>query len=223
MTIKEIYNQFDKIGSVVFATIDEGYPETRIAHFFAYDDKGLYFRTMTTKPFYHQLKSTKKVSVCGLYGGTDVLHDDEGLPVFNPGYTVRVTGDCNEVRTAYVKEKSLTDDNFLMGYKDIVKYPALRAFVIKSGRGEVFDYDFDKIHRDHKLIRTQFTFNEFTYPDRGLSINKSCVNCSLCFKACSFDAISKGKDHYEIDPNRCDMCGDCTLVCNFDAIDIKIT
>ena len=59
MTIKEIYNQFDKIGSVVFATIDEGYPETRIAHFFAYDDKGLYFRTMTTKPFYHQLKSTK--------------------------------------------------------------------------------------------------------------------------------------------------------------------
>ena len=34
MTIKEIYEEFDKIGCLTFATVSkEGYPETRIAHF----------------------------------------------------------------------------------------------------------------------------------------------------------------------------------------------
>ena len=51
MNIKEIYNHFEKIGSVVFATIDNGLPETRIAHFFAEDEEGLYFRTMITSLF----------------------------------------------------------------------------------------------------------------------------------------------------------------------------
>lgn len=222
MTIKEIYERFDEIGSVVFATIDNGYPETRIAHFFAYDDNGLYFRTMTTKPFYHQLTTTNVVSVCGMNAPTQVMHDSEGLPEFHPGYTIRITGDCEEVETSYIEEKSKEDDGFLLGYKDILKYPALRAFRITRARGEIFDFDFEKVHRDHKLQRTQFTMNGFMYPNRGLEINNNCVNCGKCIKACSFNAISLGEDHYEINRLRCDACGDCTLVCNFDAIDVLI-
>lgn len=222
MNIKEIYEHFDKIGSVTFATIDEGYPETRIAHFFAYDEYGLYFRTMTTKPFYHQLITNRKVSVCGLAAPTEVAHDEEGMAVFEPGYSIRITGDCEEVDTDYIKMKGETDDGFLFGYRDIVKYPALRAFRINKGRGEIFDYDFEKVSRDHKLKRTRFTINDFLYPNRGISINDFCINCQKCFKACSFDAIYKGEDHYEIDPLRCDACGDCTLVCGFEAIDVAI-
>jgi ferredoxin len=48
MKIAEIYAKFEQIGCLTFATIDGGYPQTRIAHLFAYDHEGLYFRTMTT-------------------------------------------------------------------------------------------------------------------------------------------------------------------------------
>ncbi len=40
MTIKEIFEHFNKIGCCTFATIDGEYPETRIAHFLVYDDEG---------------------------------------------------------------------------------------------------------------------------------------------------------------------------------------
>ncbi len=222
MKIKEIYQKFDNIGSVVFATVDGEYPETRIAHFFGYDEQGLYFRTMHTKPFYDQLHDKKKISVCGLYASPKVKHDEDGMPLFEPGYTVRVTGDIKEVPFEYVAKKAKTDKNFLMCLKDINKYPATRAFVLYQGRGEIFDYDFEKENRNHKLLRTQFTFNDFEYPNRGLVINDKCVNCGLCFKVCSFDAISKGEDHYHIDKLKCDMCGDCTIACKFDAIEVLI-
>ena len=220
MNVKDIYEKFNNIGSVTFATIDNGYPETRIAHFFAYDDLGLYFRTMTTKPFYHQLKTTKKVSVCGLSSSTEVEHTEDEY-VFEPGYSIRITGDIEEVDTDYIKEQSLTNNDFLLGYKDIVKYPALRAFRLTKGKGEIFDFDFEHQYRDHKLLRTPFTLNEFSTPKRGLVINDNCVNCGLCIKACSFKAIYK-EDHYLIDQSKCDACGDCTLVCHFDAIDVYI-
>ena len=220
MEIKEIYEHFDNIGSVVFATIDDGYPETRIAHFFAYDEKGLYFRTMTTKPWYYQLSTHKKISVCGMNANTEITHDKEGLPVFHPGYSIRITGDTEEVDTDYIKEKAKNNEDFRLGYNDILKYPALRAFRITRARGEVFDFDFEGKVRDHKLQRTRFTMNDFSYPNRGIQINDDCVNCGKCIKACSFKAIFKGQKHYEIDQSRCDACGDCTLVCNFDAIDV---
>ena len=220
MEIKEIYEHFDQIGSVVFATIDNGYPETRIAHFFAYDDKGLYFRTMTVKPWYHQLMLNKKVSVCGMNARNEIDHDKNGLPVFHPGYSIRVTGDVEEVDVSEICEKAKTNKDFLVGYNDILKYPDLRAFRIHRARGEVFDFDFEAVFRDHKLKRTRFTFGDFEYPKRGLVINEKCVNCGLCFEACSFKAISEGETHYEIDQSRCDACGDCTLSCHFDAIDV---
>lgn len=223
MELKDIYQHFDNIGSVVFATIDNGYPETRIAHFFAYDKNGLYFRTMDTKPFYHQLKTNSKLSVCGLKTDTtEIKHDDAGLPIFEPGYSIRVTGDIKEISYDYIEKQSENNTDFLMGLKDIQKYPAIKVFAMYRGRGEIFDYDFEKQNRDHKLKREKFTFNSFSYPQRGLAINDNCINCSLCFKSCSFDAISKGQNNYEINQERCDMCGDCTIVCKFDAIEVHI-
>ena len=67
MDLADIYKKFDRIGCLTFATIDQGYPQTRIAHLFAYDHEGLYFRTMITKAFYNQLKKSEKVSICGMF------------------------------------------------------------------------------------------------------------------------------------------------------------
>ena len=57
MDIAGIYDKFDQIGWLTFATIDKDTPQTRITHLLAHDHEGLYSRTMITKPFYEQLKN----------------------------------------------------------------------------------------------------------------------------------------------------------------------
>ena len=221
MDIKEIYEKFDAIGSLTFATVNGGYPETRIAHFFAYDDEGLYFRTMFSKPFYKQLKGEEKVSVCGLYGSTEVSHGEDGLPEFEPGYTIRVTGDTREVSLEEIRGKGINKELFDVGIKDVEKYPAMRIFVLYRGKGEVFDYDFETKFRDHKLRRTNFTFNGFSDQVFSLEIKDNCVRCGRCMKRCSFKAIEKTGEDYTIDRRRCDVCGDCVVACPVDAIGEK--
>jgi len=49
MDIADVYEKFDQIGCLTFATIDKDTPQTRIAHLFAHDHEGLYFRTMITR------------------------------------------------------------------------------------------------------------------------------------------------------------------------------
>lgn len=218
MNIKEIYEKFDAIGSLTFATIHEGYPETRIAHFFAYDDEGLYFRTMYPKPFYRQLKESERVSVCGLYGSSHVAHGENGLPRFEPGYTMRVTGDIREISLEEIKEKSVNRDLFDLGVKDVEKYPAMRIFVFYRGRGEVFDYDFECEQRDHKLLRTNFSFNGFLDKVFSLEVKGNCIGCGRCLKGCSFKAVENRDGKYLIDRRRCDVCGDCIEVCPVGAI-----
>ena len=110
MDIAEIFARFDKIGSLTFATIDRGIPQTRIAVFFAYDHEGLYFRTMITKPFYQQVVETEKVSACGMYPETAVSHGEDGMPYHPPGYTIRVTGYVKEVSLETLKEKAVDDE-----------------------------------------------------------------------------------------------------------------
>lgn len=84
MTIKEIYEKFDKIGCTTFSTVHDGRAESRIAHFFAWDEDGIYFRTMTVKPFYKQVKEIGNITVCGTYPNTQVMHDENNLPSFEP-------------------------------------------------------------------------------------------------------------------------------------------
>lgn len=210
MNIQEIYKSLDQIGYLTFATIDGNYPETRIAHFLAYDEDGLYFMTMNTKPFYKQLIQTGKISVCGLNASTSVGHDANGMPTFEAGYSIRVSGDVKELSFNKLEEKSKLNPSFIPMIKDIEKYPAMVTFVLYKGKGEIFDYDFEKQFRDHKLKRTRFSFGDFQFEPAGLIITDKCISCGICKQQCSFDAITEGNP-YKIDGTKCDECGTCPV------------
>ncbi len=220
MDIATIYHFFDQIGCITFATIDNGLPQTRIAHLFAHDQDGLYFRTMVTKPFYAQLKQSGTVAVCGMYPHTSVSHDDQGMPYFEPGYAVRATGYVKEIPLQELKEKAAADEQFLLGVKDIERYPAMTTFCMYKGWGEVFDFDFEMKNRDHKLLRKPFAFGGQSIPRRGVRITDDCIACGQCEEKCSFKAINQHGDTYVIDQNRCDVCGDCYIVCPANAVEI---
>lgn len=223
MNMKEIYEYIDKIGCVSFSTIHGGYVQSRIAHFFAFDDEGLYFRTMTTKPFYHQLKIYGNVTVCGMYPSTQILgHDDNGAPDFVGGYTFRLIGDIKELTTEEVVLKAKTNSDFKTATYDINKYPATRCFCIYRAKGEIFDYDFKEEKRDHKLLRTRFSFGGMTYNHAGCIITDKCIECGKCYEVCTFKAVEKGEP-YKIISERCDECGSCYLACPVGAIEKPLT
>ena len=222
MDIADIYEKFDQIGCLAFATIDKDTPQTRIAHLFAHDDEGLYFRTMITKPFYAQLKTTGKVSICGMYPKTSVSHDEEGMPYFAPGYTIRATGDVKQISLDTLKEKAAVNEMFLLGVKDIEKYPAMTTFCLYKAWGEVFDFDFEMEHRSHKLLRTGFCFGGEQIPFRGVRITEECISCGECLENCSFKAIYQQDEQFIIDHAKCDVCGDCYVVCPAGAIEIVV-
>ncbi len=217
MTIKEIYEAFDKIGTVVFATLDKDAPQTRMAHFRAYDDEGIYFMTMYTKSFFNQLKTGKRVSVCGLYSSTTTIeHAESGEYVFEPGYAIRLTGEVKEVSLEEIKAKN--NPMFDMGIQDIAKYPAMVTFCVTKAKGDVFDYDFETVHRENKVERTFFSYGGWEKGTTGMLVNNDeCIKCGKCKELCSFKAIKNDKGYY-IDKSRCDECGDCLLACPVKAI-----
>ncbi len=222
MKIADIYKKFDQIGSLVFATIDRNVPQTRIAHLFAWDEEGLYFRTMTTKAFYKQLKETEKVSICGMYPTTAIRHNDEGMPCFTPGYTIRATGDIKEIALENLKTKATENKMFRLGVMDIEKYPAITTFCLHRAWGEVFDFDFEMEHRPHKLLRTHFCFGGQKIPFQGMRITKGCTGCGACMDKCSFKAIYQKNHRFVIDHAKCDVCGDCYTLCPNSAVEIVI-
>lgn len=216
MTIKEIYEHFDKIGCCTFATIDGDYPETRIAHFLVYDNEGIYFMTMTTKPFYKQLKEKGKVSVCGMYADSKVETTESGDLKFDGGYTIRISGDVREITIDEIKAKNNPDFKYCI--EDQKRYPAMTAFVLYRAKGEIFDYDFERENRDHKIERIRFSYGGFETEKPGLTITQECIGCGKCSKVCTFDAIEKDGQKYKINGNRCDECGNCLLTCPVGAI-----
>ncbi len=213
MTIQEIYNKFDKIGCLTFTTIDENNcPESRIAHLRGYDDDGMYFMTMYTKSFYRQLKANNNISICGLNASSEVSHDENELPIFEAGYSIRLTGKVQEISIEEIKLKN--NPIFDICIKDQQKYPAMVVFCIKSARGDIFDYDFELISRENKLNRIYFSYNGEEIKTRGLVIDESkCISCGICKTKCSFCAIKEDSKTYSIDKTRCDECGDCLIVC----------
>ena len=222
MDIADIYEKFDQIGCLTFATIDKDTPQTRIAHLFAYDHEGLYFRTMITKPFYEQLKKTQKVAICGMFPKTSVNHNEQGMPYFAPGYTIRATGDIKEIALETLKEKATVNEMFMLGVKDIEKYPAMTTFCLYSAWGEVYDFDFEMEHRSHKLLRNGFCFGGKHIPFRGVRITEECIACGECRERCSFKAIYQHNEQFIIDHTKCDVCGDCYTICPTSAIEIVI-
>lgn len=218
MTIKEIYEAFDKIGCLSFATVNEfGEPESRIAHLRAFDDDGIYFMTMFVKDFYKQMKNVGKVSVSGFSGRTEIGHDANGFPIFDGGYAIRMTGEVEEVPIEKIKEKNNPIFDFCI--KDKEKYPGMVVMCITSAYGDIFDNDFRKESRENKLERTYFAFGNATVKYKGLFIDENkCIGCGNCKKACSFLAIKNDDGRFEIDKNRCDECADCFLNCPVGAI-----
>lgn len=217
MEIKKIYELFDKIGCVTFSTVNNGRVESRIAHFFAWDEDGIYFRTMTVKPFYRQVKESGNITACGMYPNTEVMHNEQNLPSFHPGYFVRLSGDVRELTMEEVEEKAAGNRDFNVAVYDIKKYPETRIFQVYRAKGECYDYDYAKENRDHKLERERFSYGGMEVEPAGLTITDRCIGCGKCQKACSFDAIVPGKP-YRIMGNRCDECGNCFSVCPVNAI-----
>lgn len=221
MDIASVFYRFEEIGVCVFSTIDGDFPETRIAHFIAYDNEGLYFMTMNCKPFYKQLKETGKVSVLGLKAATQVKMTADRNLIFDPGYFIRITGEAKEVPIEEIREKH--NPMFDYGLEDVERYPNMVFFVINKYKGEIYDYDFDKIHRNHKLERERFSFGNMAYLESGFIIADSCIGCGKCEMVCTFDAISiKENGQRLILGNRCDECGNCMNACPADAIRSRI-
>lgn len=217
MDIATVFYKFEEIGVCTFSTINDGFPESRIAHFIAYDEEGLYFMTMNCKPFYKQLKESGKVSVLGLKAATQVEMTADRNLVFDPGYFIRITGETKEVSIDEIKKKH--NPMFDYGLEDIERYPNMVFFVINHFKGEIYDYDFDKIHRNHKLERERFSFGNMAYQEPGFVITAACIGCGKCEKACTFEAVStKSNGQRFILGNRCDECGNCINVCPTNAI-----
>ncbi len=222
MNIAEIYEKFDRIGCLTFATVDNGIPQTRIAHLFAHDREGLYFRTMITKPFHEQLRDTGMVSICGMYPKTAVSHDKQGMPRFEPGYAIRATGKVRELPFGELKQKAAANELFMLGVKDTAKYPAMTTFCLYRAWGEVYDFDYEMEHRPHKLLRTAFCFGGMRIPFRGVRITDRCIDCGKCLERCSFKAIYQEGERCVIDHDKCDVCGDCYTICPVGAVEIVI-
>ena len=143
-TIQEIYKDFDTIGCLTFATVTaEGYPETRIAHLFAWDKEGLYFLTMNHKPFAKQLRESGKLSICGMNSRTQAELDERMLPSFEAGYTMKATGDVREVSLTEIREKAKNNSLFLTGINDWDRYQDEIFFCLYRFWGERYDFDYD--------------------------------------------------------------------------------
>ncbi|NDV28750.1 4Fe-4S binding protein [Desulfovibrio sp. JC010] len=225
MTLKDITEAAEKIGCLTMTSLDSSTMHSRIISLCGGDDEGLYFLTMNVKPFYRQLKANPQIAVCGIYPTSRKEgKNKDGQPYFPPGYTLRITGEAREVSMDELRAKAEAG-NPIHRYvlEDHERYPAIRLFCIHKGRGEIFDFDFEMEHRDHKLLRTRFGFGGETFNEAGARIDPDrCMACGECSAVCTFKAIEEG-EVYRVNSSRCDECGSCIQVCPAEAIDLSLT
>lgn len=222
MNIESIYNLFDKIGVLTFSTICGDEVMSRAAHFNGFDEDGIYFRTMWNKPFARQLVETGKVTVFGITSSNILDHDENHVPNFPPGYTIRLIGEVKQVPEEMIREKAKNNDILKLAEYDMDKYTAMRNgnFVIHKAKVEVFEYDFECTNRDHKILRTRFEFGGADFNKAGPTITEKCIECGLCKAKCSFKAIEEGSP-FRVVSEKCDDCGDCLMTCPVDAIKLS--
>lgn len=67
MTLNEVHEAIAKIGCLSMTTLDGDAMHSRIISVCGGDEDGVYFLTMNSKPFYHQLKANPRISVSGIY------------------------------------------------------------------------------------------------------------------------------------------------------------
>lgn len=222
MEMKKLYELIEQVGTFTFSTIGEGGEvQSRIAHFNGYDEEGLYFRTMTSKPYFRQLMNTGKVTVCGITDSKILGHEEDGTPIFPPSFVLRLVGDVKHVSEDVIREKAKNNKYLITAVQDMEKYPAMKDgnFVMYKAKGEVLDVDFEMKSRDHKLLRTRFSFGGATYNKVGPTITDKCIGCGKCERSCTFKAIRKENGKCKINPSRCDDCGTCISVCPINAIE----
>lgn len=225
MNMQEIHAALAKIGCLSFTTLDNGVMHSRIVSVCGGDEDGIYFLTMNVKPFYRQLKADPHIALCGIYpSGRKEGKNKAGQPYFAPGFTLRITGEAREVPQDEVRRKAAAGSTaHTYALEDGARYPAMRLFCIHKGKGEIFDYDFEMEHRDHKLLRTRFAFGGETVNPSGARIDpEKCIACGLCQDTCTFKAIEEG-DTFRVIGERCDECGSCMLVCPEEAIGLSNT
>jgi ferredoxin len=222
MKIKEIYEKLEEVGVLTFSTIYKNEVHSRIVHLNGYDENAIYFRTMWNKPFARQVKETGKVTLCGVTDSRVLSHDENGVPEFPPGYSIRLIGEVKHLDEGTVRELAKTNEQLKLAVYDMDKYPAMKEgnFAIYKAKGEIFDYDFDCKKRDHKVLRTRFEFGGVPYNEAGPIITDKCIECGKCFKVCSFKAIEKGSP-YRVLSERCDDCGSCIMTCPVNAIEVS--
>jgi ferredoxin len=140
------------------------------------------------------------------------------MPLMQPGFALRITGDVRQTSREAVKEKAESDrEGFKFALYDMSRYPAIRVFCLHRGKGEIFDYDFEMQNRNYKLHRTRFAFGGEHYNEAGCRITDACTGCGACMEACTFKAIKAGNP-YTIIGERCDECGSCMPACPEGAI-----
>ncbi len=230
MTIKEVYDYSEKIGSMVFSTkgiinSDEIY--SRIAHFNGYDDEGIYFRTMESKPYYRQLMENGDITVCGISASSSVSHDENNMAHFEAGFTFRLIGKAKNISFDELKKRAKNHKYIQMALDDAIRYPSMENanFVIYKAKVEIYDYDFEKSKRENKINRIRGEFGGMPFNQAGPTINEKCISCNKCYTVCSFNAIKKSEkknDIYSIIHEFCDDCGMCIRVCPKNAIDASL-
>ncbi len=218
LSIKEVYERFEEIGCCSFATLDGGGGvDSRIAHFFAYDENGLYMRTMTGKPFYRQLVEGGKLSVCGEHTAAPCSWDEDNMPHFQPGYMMRVSGDVCIVSDDEVEALAKGNPQFAVALYDKKKYPETVVLVLHRATGELYDYDFNMVNRDHKILRERFCWGGAEVVEPGFQITDDCIGCGSCAEVCTHKAIVPGSP-YSIRGAWCDECGNCHNACPVGAV-----
>ncbi|MDC7233342.1 MAG: hypothetical protein PQJ58_08915 [Spirochaetales bacterium] len=90
MTIQEIYSYADAVRVLQFTTVYNNEVHSSSAHFNGYDEEGIYFRTMDSKPYFRQLMATGKVTVSGCTDSRILGHEEDGTPIIPPSYAFRL-------------------------------------------------------------------------------------------------------------------------------------
>ena len=221
--LEYLYEKLEHIGSLTFSTMYKDEIHSRIAHFNGFDEHGIYFRSMWNKPFAKQIIEHGKITVCGVTDSRISHAEDNYVPQFPPGYSVRIIGKVKFVSEEELRERAKGNNRLELAVFDMDRYVAMRKgnFVIYKAKVEIYDFDYDCINRDHKLLRERFSFGDVTFNLAGPRITDKCTQCGLCLKKCSFKAITAGSP-YKIDPSKCDDCGDCLMVCPTGAINQSI-
>lgn len=184
-----------EIKSVTFATVDDhGLPHSRIIDVMIVENDKLYFCTSRGKDFYHQLTSSKHVSITGM----------------NKDYQmIRLNGDACKLSDQRYWIDRIFEANPTMNsvYPGESRY-VLEPFCIDNGNVEFFDLGQVPIDRE------SFELGNATPDIKGFEITTQCIHCGKCEHVCPQKCIQ----NFTITQKNCLHCGLCYEECPVSAV-----